>query len=230
MRYIGYIGISLFLVLLVFSAGCTVNGPLSKPNSTKKTPTVTTTPIPTPVYGNLFISTNPIGASVYLENVYKGMAPINLTNLPNGKYNLTLKLGRYNTIHEVVEIKGQSTSISRGMSEASATMDISVTNASVLDIPPCVWSFIGNLNNTGELKVYKVILTLTMTPARAGYETIQESTKMGDIAPGSNRPFSFGSTVDCGGNYRVEIRWNGVDIKNPDIESDNIAVSGSKTL
>jgi hypothetical protein len=109
-------------------------------------------------------------------------------------------------------------------------MEISVSNASVQNIPPCVWTFIGSLNNTGELKVYDVNMSIKMIPARAGYKEVSKYTLLYDIAPGTVRPFSFIVTVVCEGNYRAELRWDGVDIKNPKIDSDDVKVSGTKTL
>jgi hypothetical protein len=174
------------------------------------------------------ISTSPIGASVYVNNDYKGLAPINLTNLPNGKYNLSLQLDGYAVSNSTFDVKGgQTTKVSKSLSEAKAKVDITLTNASRQMIPPCIWTFIGNVTNSGDVKIYGLKVTLTLTPSSTIYDKVTKELTYGDVTPGSVRPFGFDIIVHCDGNYKGEWKWEGNDIKNPSNMTDDKKVSGT---
>jgi hypothetical protein len=54
--------------------------------------------------GTIDISSSPIGATVYLNNVNKGITPVTLTDQNPGSYTCTLQLPGYTTWSEVVEV------------------------------------------------------------------------------------------------------------------------------
>lgn len=45
--------------------------------------------------GDVYISSSPAGADVYLDNVYKGMAPLSLPDVPSGNHEVLLRMSGY---------------------------------------------------------------------------------------------------------------------------------------
>lgn len=222
-----YIAIVIVLLFLVASCGCGEKGGFPLSNQTKPK-TTTPTPVPTPLIGNLFITSSPIGAKVYLENQYKGVAPINITDLPNGKYNVSLRLDGYATNNFTAEVKGgQTTKITKSMSEAKAKVDITLTNTSLQRIPPCIWTFMGTVKNTGDMTIYDLRVTLSMKPVSSAFKVVTKELAYGDVDAGSVRPFGFDITVLCEGDYKPEWKWEGIDINNPTNSTDDKKVSGT---
>lgn len=60
--------------------------------------------------GAIDISSSPTGATIYLNNVNKGITPVTLTDLMPGSYTVTLQLSGYTTWSEVVQVNGGATS------------------------------------------------------------------------------------------------------------------------
>jgi hypothetical protein len=157
------------------------------------------------------------------------LSPLNLTNLPNGKYNLSLKLEGYAISNSTFEIKGgDNIKVSKSLAEAKAKIDITMTDSSVVKhSSQCFCTFIGNITNTGDVKIYGLKVTLEMTPASKLFDVVTKELNYGDVAPGIVRPFGFDMIVLCEGNYKAQWKWEGTDIKNPANMSDDKPVSGS---
>ena len=77
------------------------------------TVTVPLTPISTTTTGSLDISSNPTGANVYIDNEYKGIAPLTLT-LPTGDYSVTFKLTGYTDSTVTATVNSGATSTVQG--------------------------------------------------------------------------------------------------------------------
>jgi hypothetical protein len=229
MRRILSVGIISLLILLAFTAGCSNSG-LSVPGkTTAKTATPTATP--TPALGNLIIVSKPIGATIYVEGQYRGIAPLNLTDMAVGKYNISLQMDQFSNNNFTAEVKGGETvTVSKSMTEAKPKITITVTDYSVQHIPPCIWTFIGTLDNTGDEILHDATLTITMRPKTSAYKTVTESAEIGDIYPGLSKPFSKQVTVLCEGDYQATLKWEGWEWNNLNIQTDNRKLSGSKTL
>ncbi|WAI02109.1 PEGA domain-containing protein [Methanogenium organophilum] len=60
--------------------------------------------------GAMDISSSPTGATVYLNNVNKGITPVTLSDLTPGGYTVTLELSGYTTWSEVVTVNSGATS------------------------------------------------------------------------------------------------------------------------
>ncbi len=60
--------------------------------------------------GAITISSSPTGATVYLNNVNKGITPVTLSDLIPGSYTVTLELSGYTTWSEVAQVNGGATS------------------------------------------------------------------------------------------------------------------------
>ena len=74
----------------------------------------TSVSLPLPVQtGSLSISSNPIGAKIYLDNEYKGIAPLTLSDVPIGLHTIILTLPDHSQVSKTVTVNpGQTTSIS----------------------------------------------------------------------------------------------------------------------
>ena len=53
------------------------------------------TPTPTPAYGSMAIISEPSGANVYLDNAIKGITPMTIDAVPNGRHTVLLRLDGY---------------------------------------------------------------------------------------------------------------------------------------
>ena len=63
-----------------------------------------------PNTGEITISSSPTGATVYLNNVNKGITPVTLSDLIPGGYTVTLELSGYTTWSEVIQVNSGATS------------------------------------------------------------------------------------------------------------------------
>ncbi|HUW86035.1 MAG TPA: PEGA domain-containing protein [Methanoregula sp.] len=69
------------------------------------------TPTPTPAFGRISVTSDPAGANVYLDNAYKGIAPLTLESVPNGNHVIVLRLDRYEESSRGVLVNGNSPSV-----------------------------------------------------------------------------------------------------------------------
>ena len=72
------------------------------------------TPPPIPdTTGQLYISSSPSGADVYLDNAYTGMTPVSLSDIPAGSHAVILRLSGYTDWMGTTQVTaGQSTTLS----------------------------------------------------------------------------------------------------------------------
>ena len=74
-------------------------------------PTLSPVPTPTPTppqTGSISISSDPPGATIYLDNVYQGVTPQSLGNIPFGSHVVKLTLGNYQDWSDNVELTAGS--------------------------------------------------------------------------------------------------------------------------
>lgn len=83
-------------------------------------PTYYPTTAPSGDTGTLVISTSPSGATIYLDNVVKGISPLTLYNVPSGTHTVTVKQAGYNdAVQQTTVSNGQSTDLSITLSPIS---------------------------------------------------------------------------------------------------------------
>jgi hypothetical protein len=73
------------------------------------------TPTPTPSFGTLAVSSTPSGSGVYIDNAYKGLAPVSISGIPNGNHVLLVKLDGYQDYSRTVVIMGDSQTITAAL-------------------------------------------------------------------------------------------------------------------
>jgi len=69
------------------------------------------TPTPTPAYGSITVSSNPRGATVYLDNTIRGITPMSLDAVPNGRHTVLLRAEGYADYTQDVSVDGGFTDI-----------------------------------------------------------------------------------------------------------------------
>jgi len=83
-------------------------------------------------YGLISISSSPNSASVYLDGVYKGVAPITLKKIPIGSHTIKLTKSGYNDVSKTVTVSsGKNSLISESLSEQTGTISLSSSPSGV---------------------------------------------------------------------------------------------------
>lgn len=68
-----------------------------------------TIPDPTPIYGSLNINSNPVGADIYIDNIYKGTTPNVISNVLIGKRNVRIKYKSYMDYNDSIVVEESKT-------------------------------------------------------------------------------------------------------------------------
>jgi hypothetical protein len=91
---------------------------------------VPVTPGPTPITnGVITVESNPAGAYIYLDNVFKGVTPLSLVNIPQGTHAILLRLSGYQDWQSSVNVP------SGGSVDTSGTLALSTSSSSPTSIP-----------------------------------------------------------------------------------------------
>jgi hypothetical protein len=98
---------------------------------------VTTTP---PAQGYVFVSSTPGGANVYIDNVYEGITPVNLSTIAPGTHALRLTMSSYADYGTTITVAGGSTVAVSG-SLADQNLTAATPAATVTPVPTDTASF-----------------------------------------------------------------------------------------
>jgi len=78
--------------------------------------------VPNPTTGSINVNSAPIGAEVYLNNLYRGYSPLTIDGLAPGSYTVVLKLGGYENWQSTANVAaGQTAQISASLIPAAQT-------------------------------------------------------------------------------------------------------------
>jgi hypothetical protein len=77
-------------------------------NTHLKLYTVLPKPIPTSAIGTITITSNPAGATIFLDNVIKGITPLTISSVSNGDHNVLLRLDSYKDSSKSVTVLGDT--------------------------------------------------------------------------------------------------------------------------
>lgn len=75
-----------------------------------ETPTQTPTPVPTPSSASIIIQSSPDGATIFVNNVIKGITPLSI-NVPNGDYTVRIRMDDYQEFFNTVSVIGQDVAV-----------------------------------------------------------------------------------------------------------------------
>jgi hypothetical protein len=174
------------------------------------------TPTPAPAYGSVAIASAPSGANVYLDNVIRGITPVTIDAVPNGRHTVLLRLDGYEDYSEAVVVTGDTHQVDAGLTGRSvpaittsvpAAGTTTVAGGATVSTRPAVQAGTGTLSVTttpdGAL-VYIDGQMKGITPAtipglaagnhsvkliRDGYQDFETSTV---ITPGTTSEFITG--------------------------------------
>ncbi|MDH7510359.1 MAG: PEGA domain-containing protein [Methanolinea sp.] len=77
----------------------------------------------TPATGDVYVESSPSGADVYLDNAYKGFAPLTIHNVPAGSHVVMLRMSGYQDFQYTVQVNaGQTASVIGGLSPVPTTV------------------------------------------------------------------------------------------------------------
>ena len=96
------------------------------------------TPTPTPEYGQIDIISEPAGANVFLDNTLRGITPVTLKAVSNGKHTVTLRLEGYEDVIREVTVTADSPQVIASLvrqSSTPGTASPSVSPATVQETP-----------------------------------------------------------------------------------------------
>ena len=98
---------------------------------------ITPPPPPPANYGRIIVTSQPQGAKVYLDNVYKGVTPLNLDRINSGQHHIKLVMAGYQVWSNYVSVSPSRT-----------------TTVSTNLIPLAVYGSISIYCNQGNAKIY----------------------------------------------------------------------------
>ena len=86
-------------------------------------------PGPTPsTNGQITVRSNPSGANIYLDNLYKGLTPLTLVEIPKGSHTILLKMNGYQDWQSSVNVAaGSSTDVSGTLAATTIPQPTSTT-------------------------------------------------------------------------------------------------------
>jgi hypothetical protein len=90
---------------------------------------VSVTPGPTPnTNGQITVRSNPSGADIFLDNLYKGVTPLTLVEIPKGSHAILLKMNGYQDWQSSVNVAaGSSTDVSGTLAATSIPQSVVTT-------------------------------------------------------------------------------------------------------
>ena len=195
------------LVLALLSAGCTSTADLPGTTSQKKT---TPTPTPTPGYGSIAITSNPMGAEVYLDGELKGTAPLTLTDIPAGKHTLCLtKIGYVESNSTVTVTADKETKVSKSLRQGKPKLSLDITGSNMIyqGMDPLM-EISGTVRNTGEESAFETRLVITMTPKDSKEKNLKVTKihVIGPLNPGDEKRYVEHLQLKRGIEYRGTIK------------------------
>ena len=206
------------LVLALLSAGCTSTTDLPGTSSQKKT---TPTPTPTPGYGSVMITSDPWGATVYLDGEPKGTAPLTLTNVPAGKHNLIVTMLGYMDSNSTITVTAdKATTVKKALKKGKPNIYVSIESTKMLQMgsDPTI-EVVGTVENRGEEPALNLNLIIEMTPKDSKQKEFKtaKTISLGVLYPGDQKHYvghlKLRRNVDFRGAIKCEYTHEGKLIK-----------------
>jgi len=113
-------------------------------------------PTPSPTSGTISVSSSPSGAYIYLDNTYKGIAPLTITDVSPGTHAIKATLTGYEDWSTNVEVtSGSTASVSASLTPTSTPTPVP-TPTPTPKVPTTVWGVIAALAISGIIAAAKV--------------------------------------------------------------------------
>ena len=113
------------------------------PTANATTAATPVTPAPAAVTGNVSVYSSPLGANVYIDGVYEGITPVNLTGITAGSHALKLALTGYYDYDATITIAGAGTITAFGSlapHDSTATTTATPVPTTTADTTSSIWS------------------------------------------------------------------------------------------
>jgi hypothetical protein len=106
-----------------------------------------------PSQGNVSVSSSPPGANVFIDDVYEGITPVNLTGISSGSHVLRLQINGYGDFETSIQVSSGETTIAFGSLDirnrtvtTPATVTMTPTDSSsVWTSPTVIAAVIGSI-------------------------------------------------------------------------------------
>ena len=87
----------------------------------------TPTPTPTPSSGRISFTSIPSGANIYLDNAYRGLTPLTIDDVPNGRHVVILRLDRYEEAVRDLLVTGNSMTVNIALNPLGTSTTVQPT-------------------------------------------------------------------------------------------------------
>lgn len=205
------------LILALLSAGCTTASEL--PGSF---PQGKATPTPTPAgYGSVMISSDPWGATVYLDGEKRGTAPLTLANVPAGKHNLLVTMQGYKESNTTITVTAdKATTVKKTLKKGKPNIYVSIDSTKMLQMgsDPTI-EVVGTVENRGEEPAFNFNLIIEMTPKDSKQKEFKatKTISLGVLNPGAQKHYvghlELRRGVDFKGAIKCEYNHEGKLVK-----------------
>jgi len=155
---------------------------------------VTPTPTPTPSFGSISVSSTPSGANIYLDNEYKGLTTLNMTNVANGNHVVLVRLTGYQDWTQNVAVLSNSNSLSVTLvvtPNATTTATTVPTMTVVTTKPTRVPTTIQTTVPTTEITTIPITSIYTTTTKPTTKATLKKITSLPTETPTQESPIGI---------------------------------------
>ena len=208
------------LTLALLSAGCTAPTTTDQSGASllgKATPT----PTPTPGYGSVMITSDPWGATVYLDGEPKGTAPLTLTNVPAGKHALLVTMLGYLDSNSTITVAADKTAtVKKTLKKGKPDIYVGIASTKMLQTgSDATIEVAGEVENRGEVPAYDFKLIIEMTPKDSKQKEFKatKTISLGVLYPGDQKHYvghlELRRNVDFRGAIKCEYTHEGKLIK-----------------
>lgn len=203
------------LILALLSAGCTTASELSG-----SLPQGKATPTPTPAqYGSVMISSDPWGATVYLDGEKRGTAPLTLANVPAGKHNLLVTMQGYKESNTTITVTAdKALTVKKSLQKGKPDIYVGIESTKILQQGALI-EVAGAVENRGEEAAYEFKLIIEMTPKDSSQKDLKatKTINIGTLSPGSPKHYvghiQLKRGLDYKGTIKCEYTYDGKTIK-----------------
>jgi hypothetical protein len=136
----------------------------------------TPTPTPTPSSGKISFTSIPSGANIYLDNAYRGLTPLTIDDVPNGRHVVVLRLDRYEEAVRNLLVTGNSLTVNIALNPLGTPTTVQPTLTGTVQ-PPGEYGSLSVTTSPAGARVYvdgemKGVTPATIPGLSAGKHTV----------------------------------------------------------
>ena len=136
----------------------------------------TPTPTPTPSSGRISFTSIPSGANIYLDNAYRGLTPLTIDDVPNGRHVIIMRLDRYEEAVRNILVTGNSLTVNIALNPLGTPTTVQPTITGTV-LPSSEYGSLSVTTSPAGARVYidgemKGITPATIPGLSAGKHTV----------------------------------------------------------